>query len=246
MNPCRITEIDLGDEIVRFDWGEPFELGSAAYWVEQAGRANSTRTTFALGDSLAEEITACLLGGYGVPAPVGLAAFEQLRKRVDLEGSPDPACVIAVLEQPLTVRGRQRPIRYRFPRQRGQRIASALAALHVRERPRDPLLLRDWLLDLPGIGLKTASWIVRNHTGSDEVAIIDVHIWRAGVSAGFFSDVWRLPTSYHRFEQAFLEVARIGGVRPSVLDAHIWYELQRLGRDARIFCPTYRPASTLV
>ena len=47
-----------------------------------------------------------------------------------------------------------------------------------------PVALRDWLLAIPGIGPKTASWIVRNRTGSSAVAIIDVHILRAGTSAG--------------------------------------------------------------
>lgn len=35
------------------------------------------------------------------------------------------------------------------------------------------------------IGPKTASWIVRNYRKSDCVAIIDIHIHRAGLLAGF-------------------------------------------------------------
>jgi N-glycosylase/DNA lyase len=49
-----------------------------------------------------------------------------------------------------------------------------------------PRLLRDRLLDLPGIGPKTASWIVRNHLDSDDVAIIDVHLHRACVMMNVF------------------------------------------------------------
>ncbi|MDZ3993341.1 hypothetical protein PspTeo4_24872 [Pseudomonas sp. Teo4] len=40
--------------------------------------------------------------------------------------------------------------------------------------------LRDWLLELPGIGYKTASWVARNWLDADDVAILDIHILRAG------------------------------------------------------------------
>ena len=49
--------------------------------------------------------------------------------------------------------------------------------------PQEPLSLREFLLQLHGIGYKTASWIVRNFTGSDDVAIVDIHLRRAGVIA---------------------------------------------------------------
>jgi N-glycosylase/DNA lyase len=231
----RVT-LAIGGDHVSFDWGEPHELGSAAFWVSQAAApsADPGGSSFRLGASLAEEIVACLLGGYGVPASVGLAAFERLRACVDLSAAPTPDVIERILCRPLTVPGSPRPRRYRFPRQRAARIAAALERVAATRPPQEPVALRAWLIDLPGIGPKTASWIVRNHTGSNEVAIIDIHIHRAGVAAGFFPDHWRLPRDYDRFEASFLEVANIGGVAASRLDAVMWFTLQQLGRHARV------------
>ena len=164
---------------VRFDWGKPHLLGTAAYWVCQT-RTRALAADFQLGSTLAEEVAACLLGGYGLPASVGLAAYSRLRSEGLLAQAPPPrASVIEkALTRPLVVAGFERPVRYRFPRQRSERLARALAVLSRSEPPAKPLALRSWLTTLPGIGPKTASWIVRNRTGSDDVAIIDIHIAR--------------------------------------------------------------------
>ena len=42
---------------------------------------------YRLGRTLAEEFAACLLGGHGIPAPVGIAAYERLRERGILCGA---------------------------------------------------------------------------------------------------------------------------------------------------------------
>jgi N-glycosylase/DNA lyase len=229
----RPVTLEITGERITFDWGYEDEIGSAAFWIGQASRFRSG-SRIALGETLAEEVVACLLGGHGVPAAVGLAAYDSLRAQVDLRSTPSPATVTWALQRPLHVSGRAHLVRYRFPRQRGERISRALARLSSERPPSAPLELREWLLRFDGIGPKTASWIVRNHTGSDAVAIIDIHIQRAGVAAGFFDARWQVTRNYDRFEQAFLAVAQRGGVRASVLDACIWYELQRLGRNARL------------
>ena len=48
------------------------------------------------------------------------------------------------------------------------------------------VMLRDALTAIPGVGLKTASWAVRNHRASDSVAVLDVHIVRACEHLGVF------------------------------------------------------------
>jgi N-glycosylase/DNA lyase len=230
----RLVTILAGTERIDFDWGEPHQLGSAAFWVEQARRALPQEPSFQLGRSLAEEVLACLLGGHGMPASVALAAFERLRTELDLSRPVDEDVVERLLLMPLTIPGTAGPRRYRFPRQRAARITTAVNRLVADIPPTEPLILREWLLDLPGIGPKTASWIVRNHTGSDAVAIIDIHIRRAGLAAGFFRDHWKLPRDYRLFEEVFLAVAHRGEVPASHLDAYMWFELQRLGRAAAI------------
>lgn len=227
--------IEVSDDVVRYEWGSPAELGSAAFWTGQARRVQIPATGFRLGQTLAEEVTACLLGGFGVPSAVGLAAYDALRAAIDLEASVDAAAVERVLLQPLDIEGRKRPVRYRFPRQRATRIAGALQALREIEIPAGARELRHVLRGLPGIGPKTASWIVRNYLASDEVAIIDIHIRRAGLGIGCFLPGWTLPKDYDKFEQSFLSLARLGGVRPAILDAFMWYELQRLGPLASLY-----------
>jgi N-glycosylase/DNA lyase len=229
-----IVTFDVDAERVSFDWGLSHELGSAAFWTDQARRRvqSDERFDFRLGATLAEEVVACLLGGYGIQSAVGLAAFAAVRETVDLSSSVEANTIEQVLREPLVVKGRPSQVRYRFPRQRANRIAAALDFLGSGDPPTEPHALRDWLRGLPGIGPKTASWIVRNFTGSSDVAIIDIHIHRAGVGIGCFLPHWALPRDYEKFERAFLLLAAYGGVPAAVLDAFMWYELQGLGKAA--------------
>lgn len=238
-----LVSFAIGDDRVTFDWGLPHELGTAAFWTDQARRSvdAAKRDDFRLGSTLAEEVAACLLGGYGVPAAVGSAALQRLRDGVDLNAPVAVAVVERLLREPLVVAGRARPVRYRFPRQRALRIARALEVLAATEPPEEPRILRDWLRGLPGVGPKTASWIVRNVTGSGEVAIIDIHIRRAGLAIGCFLPQWSLPWDYSKFESAFLLLAARGEVSAAHLDAFMWYELQRLGANARFYGIEARP-----
>jgi N-glycosylase/DNA lyase len=219
-----------------FRWGRIDELGTAAFWTDQARRDPAWSASPRLGRTLREEIGACVLGGHGMPADVCVAAFRRLRaagvfeagwggSRRDLEG---------LLSAPLIVPGRRRATRYRFWRQRADRLAGCLAAVSSVEGESDALALRGALQQLPGVGPKTASWIVRNHLGSNEVAVIDIHVLRAGLRAGFFDPSWQLPRHYRHFEEAFIGVANHGGVPTSTLDACIWGVSSWLGRDAHI------------
>jgi hypothetical protein len=163
---------------------------------------------------------------------MGLAAFRAVRAAGLIATNPAPTsrAIERILSQPLVLEPGRRPIRYRFPLQRANRVSRALQFLSDRQVPEDAWELRDWLLDVPGIGPKTASWVVRNWHGTDGIAIIDVHVHRAGLAAGFFLPSWKLPRDYALFEAAFSQVARIGGVSTAALDARIWRDLSFLGR----------------
>jgi N-glycosylase/DNA lyase len=226
-----LVRLDVAGMRLEFSWGKPHHLGTACYWVEQA-RRKPGNSGYALGTSLREEVAACLLGGHGMPARVGLAAFDAVRSAGLLEDRCRPTSddIETVLRRPLRPSGVVKPVLYRFPRQRALRLAFCLAELARENPPVEALALRDWLMRLPGIGPKTAAWIARNRTGSDDVAIIDIHLRRAGLAAGFFSPHWRLPRDYGAFELGFVAVARLGGVPTAALDAYIWDELQYLGR----------------
>jgi hypothetical protein len=221
-------------------WGEAWQLGTAAFWAQQAAEFPTVKGRHRLGRNLREEVAACMLGGYGIPGPVGNAAFIAVRAAgllaPGLAMETAAAGMTEVLAKPLTVeRGHQ--TRYRFHQQRPRRLAAALADLAVWERDADSLSdtdLRNRLMLLPGVGPKTASWVVRNNRDSSAVAIIDIHIRRAGVSAGVFCADWALPRHYDLFEGAFLTWAAAGAVSAADLDAAIWRMLSALGRQGKM------------
>lgn len=205
-------------------WGHPWQVGTASYWVELTARVRRQRqrVSYRVGRDLTEEVVACLLGGHGIPHEVGLAAFGRLRDDELLTG-PTPAPLIeCALRSPLPVKGRV--ARYRFPAQKARFVAAALQTLHSQTPPAEPLELRQWLMRLPGIGPKTSGWIVRNHCDSSEVAIIDVHVFRAGVDAGVFESRWTPVRDYDRMEALFVCWAEAGEVPAAELDAVIWSE----------------------
>jgi N-glycosylase/DNA lyase len=211
-----------------FTWGQSWQVGTAAYWVAVTEAAVVDGTLrcgphrHRLGRDLAEEVAACLLGGHGMPYETGLAAFRAVRDAGLLTRCSDERELERVLREPLDIGGRT--IRYRFPSQRSRWLASALGRLHTLTPPTKPHELRDWLLPVPGIGPKTAAWIVRNHLGSNDVAIIDVHVMRAGTDAGVFDPAWTPASDYPRLEAFFLAWAVRGGIRAADLDAVIWSE----------------------
>lgn len=92
----------------------------------------------------------------------------------------------------------------------------------------DDLALRERLLSVRGIGPKTASFIVRNHLGSDRVAILDIHVMRACRIAGIFPRELGLPRDYTRLEKLFLSFAQAAELPASILDMAIWDMMRRI------------------
>jgi thermostable 8-oxoguanine DNA glycosylase len=81
-------------------------------------------------------------------------------------------------------------------------------------------------MEIEGIGPKTASWIVRNWLGSDDVAILDIHVIRACQAIGVFPSEVALSSEYAKLEQRFLDFSKGLGVRASILDAVIWHHMR--------------------
>ncbi|MBN9458127.1 MAG: hypothetical protein J0I54_15955 [Bosea sp.] len=170
--------------------------------------------------SLRGEVAFCLLSGFGIRAEVARAAYHKLTDMGVLEGMPDAATIREVLEQPLDVGGRK--VRYRFPRVRAEYLHGALRVLSSITPAQNGIALRRQLLQIKGIGPKTASFVVRNHLLSDEVAILDIHLIRAGQIARIFPRNLRLPSDYMKLEARFLAFAAACGVPASILDIAIW------------------------
>ena len=214
-------------------WGRFDVLFTPAFWRGQAWQ-HAELGNYApvpLGGDLAEEVAVCLLGGYGIPAELGLAAFDRLRNLELLKGEPDADDLESALSAPFQVLGQMR--RYRFARSKAQALAGALRLLPGIDADIADLDLRNSLMSLPGIGPKTASWIVRNFRGSDDVAIMDVHIARAGRIIGFIGHDLDPSKNYFAMETAFLGFASAIGVRASVLDGLMWDYMRRFGAIAR-------------
>jgi len=232
-----------GDEIRRIElppqdedilpgirWGCLEQVGTPAFWAAMAlNSPNAAHGFIVTSGTLAEEVGFCLLGGYGVTAEMAGAAYEYLRDAgvFDLSQHFPMHRIEKLLSQKIKVGNRA--VRYRFPRQRSARIAVAMRELAENPPPEnDHVIFREHLLSLPGIGPKTASWITRNWLGSDEVAILDIHVIRACLMMGIFDDPIRLPRDYNKLETRFLDFSRRLGVRPAILDAIIWKEMREL------------------
>jgi len=219
-------------------WGSIEAFPTPAYWTYQAlaRRLIDKSVRYRLGSSLEEELAACLLGGHGIPARVGVAAFQRLRARGVLAGTPSEHDLFVELTEPLPIDGRL--VRYRFAKQKARYLSAAIHAI----RANSPSLssgrtLRDALVALPGVGLKTASWIARNWLDADDVAILDIHVLRAGALTGFLDSTLRVDRDYLALERQFLAFSRAIGVRASELDALIWLEMASSASTVRRLMP---------
>ena len=225
--PCPYTELMPG-----ISWGYVDEVFSPAFWKYQSYMKRICHQYYnhRLGHSLMEEVTVCLLGGYGMPAELGLAAFVRLRDQHLLCGSASDEDIETALSAPFLISGK--PIKYRFAGQKARYLSVTLSTLHKASPPEHPKELRDYLTTLHGIGPKTASWVVRNHFGSNDVAILDVHIVRAGIMVGLFDEKADPNRNYYDLEDRFLAFCQALEEPVSLLDAIMWDYMRRIGPTA--------------
>lgn len=223
---------EVAGSIWHVRWGRFDTFGSAAYWVDQTIRFGYEQRVPAKlhgPADLESEVVFCLLGGFGVRAEDAAEAHARVMPTIATSRVVDAGSIEVLL------RGRSaggEGNSHRFPHQRAQRIAAAVQGMRNEPVPREPLSLRDRLLKLPGIGPKTAAWIVRNYAGSDEVAIIDIWLVRMLTWNGVFQRTWDVRRNYGFYETAFLSYAQQGNVRPAALDLCIWDQARRLGKGA--------------
>jgi len=210
-------------------WGSPEYFNTPAYWAVRCQWDEENPNYVAGNDDLIREVAFCLLGGFGIRFEVNQAAFARLEACGFFEMHPsniNEAIIRSWLSEPLVINGKRQ--RYRFPNQRAQRLVGMLSFLEMNDLSGlSAGALRGALLRIAGIGPKTASWIVRNCLGSDEVAIIDVHLIRACTTMHVFPKDFSLPRDYEALEARFLRFSKALNVRPSVLDAVIWSEIRK-------------------
>jgi thermostable 8-oxoguanine DNA glycosylase len=134
--------------------------------------------------------------------------------------------ILSLLQEPLILKGR--PVRYRFAKQKSNYLARSMLQLRHLDHTAPDRDLRDALTTLPGVGLKTASWVVRNWRGSDYVSILDIHILRAGRILQIFHEDWSVEQNYRQLENAFLQFAKAISVKASILDSVMWMNMRQL------------------
>ncbi len=238
---CQTTFLSIGASMVQIElpdeneqvlpgvhWGNVAAFPSLAYWtykVLQRRLMNNT-VQYKLGRSLLEEVGACLLGGHGIPAYIGLAAYEHLKQLGAFSGEViSEEQLYEWLSAPFNARGKM--VKYRFAKQKAKYLADAILQLSTdTELPSIGRELRDRLTKIKGIGLKTASWVARNWMDADDVAILDIHIYRAGLLGGFFTEDKVIEKDYLELEETFINVAKAIGAKASELDAVMWFEMQ--------------------
>ena len=235
----QIVQRELPDPDVRvwneITWGEHYCLFTPAYWVSHVwtNQLDTTATSpYFSQSSLAEEVSFCMLSGFGITAELAGAAFDSCRLHGLIEKyCDDENAWAAVLKSPLNQNGKQ--VHYRYPNQKAKFLADAMRVLKEgRIDLSNGVALRDSLLQIKGCGLKTAGFIARNFLDSDEVAILDIHVIRACQLMNLFSDKDKVEKDYKGMEQRYIEFCKAIKIRPSVLDCVIWSQMRILGSCA--------------
>ena len=182
------------------------------------------------------ELLFCLMGGFGITYEHGRSAAEVVwQLRPFSKGWENHDLFEAISEalkqpqfEPAKTDGTLR--RYRFPLQKATIIVKARNWLHFNNPVHKRLLemsdameRRRFLRGCPGIGPKTASWLLRNLGMGTELATIDVHVVRALVEAGRIPDNIRIPRDYELVEEAFLEWCHELDASPAAFDLFVWH-----------------------
>ena len=205
-------------------WGRHDKFGTAAYWIDQTisgGYADDD--AFETMDLKTATVWG-LLHGHGVVAEIGNAYHDAVMELLKENEPPSAAEVAGVLATPIKGFGL-----YRYPNRKAAFISEAVSRLISDPPPDDVDALRDYLMQLRGVGSKTAALIESGFRGPQaEVHVNDIHLRRALLLSGVFRAHWDVDQHYDRFEAAFLQYARHGNVSPGALDWCIW----ELARDA--------------
>jgi thermostable 8-oxoguanine DNA glycosylase len=189
--------------------------------------------------SLDDELLFCLLGGYGVSYELNRSAADVLKSIEPFDRAHDEDLLHATLEttldepryEPRKKDGALR--RYRYPSRKASLIIAARRWL-LEQPPIQDLLTalpteqrrREHLCQCPGVGLKTASWLLRNLGLARNLAILDIHLVRALTQSGRLTFEIRLPRDYELVERAFVGWCTELDADPGAFDLFVW-EWQR-------------------
>lgn len=201
----------------------------------------ASRSLNTFGENLEGEVLFCLLGGHGIPYELAASAAEVVLRLDPFNPCWSESTLLGELNSALErpqfgpPRSDGQLRRYRFPARKALSIVTARrwlllqgsqTSLRHRLIGRPPPQRRELLCQCPGIGPKTASWILRNIGLGQRLAIVDVHVLRALQSTGRVSLDAKLPRDYGAAETAFLQWCRELDAEPAAFDLFVW-EWQR-------------------
>lgn len=222
---------ELSRSLSDIDWEEAGRLYTKSYWEVQYYLAKHESYSYKLGSNLLEEIVACLLGGYGLKAEMGLLAFHRMRNLRLIRPNVSLSEIESAICRPFSLNGKK--VHYRFPHQKAKYIYSFLQREDIDEfENMYGCALRNKLISVNGIGPKTASWIARNFGNCEDVAIVDIHIYRAGRLAGFIDRNWDIQRDYFKIEESFLNFCNSINASPSKMDSIMWNQMKASSRRA--------------
>lgn len=235
-HPIIFSMLEVDTEIMPgVKWGNYCQLYTPAFWkymYEVSDDKNKKNLNqHRIGNTIIEEIVACLLGGYGMPSELGMLAFNRFRNESLIRKNIEFTKIKKALSTPFLLNNGKLKI-YRFFNQKSIYIHKFLNRSDLDQIPvENDIILRDWLLTINGVGPKTASWITRNWLQSENVAILDIHILRAGKIAGFFKHI-DVTKKYFDLERCFINFCTILEVPPSDMDAIMWLYMKETNRIA--------------
>jgi N-glycosylase/DNA lyase len=181
-----------------------------------------------------DEMTFCLLGGHGIPFELALSASEKVETMRMMHPAWSQGSLFerlrSELSQPqfLPLRRSGELRKYRYPTRKAELLVRAREwmlsfpdLLSVLESQVSDQQRRQILCECPGVGLKTASWILRNLGLGDRLAILDIHVMRALAEVGKITQQ-QLPGDYEEIESIFLGWCADQGANAAAFDLFLW------------------------
>lgn len=223
--------LELSEILSDINWEEAGRRFTKSFWEVQYFLDESSFDNYKLGSNLMEEVVACLLGGYGFKAEIGLLAFHRIKNLRLIRTGVSLNEIENAISSPFRLNGKE--VHYRFSHQKSKYIYWFLQRNDIDEfETLSGSRLRDKLMTVKGIGPKTASWIARNYGNCEDVAIVDIHIYRAGRLAGFVNPQWNVQKDYYKIEESFLDFCHSINALPSKMDSIMWNQMKESNKRA--------------
>lgn len=213
-------------------WGDYSKPFTPAFWLIQFLMYKNSgyfdKLNHQTRNNFVNEFVFCLLGGYGITAEMTLAAFKSCQNAGLIKNMVSSRYEWEkILLKPLYINGKN--LKYRYPIKKAEYLANSMSFLRQISIPNNSIELRNLLLKINGVGYKTAGWVVRNYMHADDIAILDIHIVRAGQLMGLYELEVNVSRKYLELENKFLNFCRALSVPASKFDFVVWSVMREFG-----------------